>query len=75
MSGTNLPPKIKVDLKNAINMECEVCQNDHFVPAFIIKKIPALLSPSGQEMIVPIQVFKCDKCHHVNELFFKEITN
>ena len=75
MNGKYPPPKLKVDLKQAINMECEVCQNDHFEPAFIIKIIPPLISPTGQEMIVPIQVFKCDKCNHVNELFFKEITN
>ena len=75
MNGDQFRPKLKVDLKDAINMECEVCQNDHFVPAFIIKKIPPLMSPTGQEMIVPIQVFKCDKCSHVNELFFKQITN
>ena len=63
-----------MDLAAAINVECEMCQNDHFVPAFIIKQIPALVSPTGQETLVPVQVFKCGKCHHINELFLDGLT-
>jgi hypothetical protein len=70
-----LPPQMKVDLKDAINIECEMCQNEHFVPAFIIKRVPALMSPSGQDTLVPIQVFKCGKCNHINELFLSALTN
>ena len=69
------PPQLKVDLQDAVDVECEMCQNTHFVPAFIIKKIPAFVSPTGQETMVPIQVFKCDKCNHINKPFLNGLTN
>ena len=69
------PPQLKVDLKDAVDVECEMCQNVHFVPAFIIKKIPAFVSPTGQETMVPIQVFKCGKCSHINKPFLSGLTN
>lgn len=69
-----LPPNMQVDLKDAPNVECEICQATHFVPAFIIKQVPALLSPTGKEMLVPVQVFKCGKCNHINELFLSGLT-
>jgi hypothetical protein len=37
----------------------------------IIKKMSALTSPSGKEMVIPISVFACEKCEHVNEEFLK----
>ncbi len=70
-----LPPQMKVDLKDAPSVECEMCQNTHFVPAFIIKKVPPLMSPTGKETLVPVQVFKCGKCNHINELFLNGLTN
>jgi len=29
----------------------------------------ALVSPSGQETIIPMAVFACEKCGHVNKEF------
>ena len=69
-----LPPNMKVDLKEAPNVECDMCQNAHFEPAFIIKQVPALMSPTGKEALVPVQVFKCGKCDHINELFLNGLT-
>ena len=69
-----LPPQMQVDLKEAPNVECEMCQCDHFVPAFIIKKVPALMSPTGKETLVPWQLFKCGECNHMNELFLNGLT-
>jgi len=62
---------IKIDLQNAEDVECDECANTYFVPAFLIKKISALMSPTGQEMMAPVQNFQCSKCGHVNEQFLK----
>ena len=51
------------------------CKNETFEPAFIIKHLSALVSPSGQETMMPIQLFKCSKCGHINEKFLKGLTN
>ena len=66
---------INIYLNNVNNIKCEECDNETFVPAFIIKQISALMSPTGQETMVPIQLFKCSKCGHVNEKFLEGLTN
>lgn len=68
------PQNMKVDLKEAPSIACDTCETTHFVPAFIIKQVPALMSPTGKEALVPIQVFKCGKCNHINELFLDGLT-
>ena len=66
---------INIDLNNVDNIKCDECENETFVPAFIIKHLSALVSPTGQETIVPVQLFKCSKCDHVNEKFLEGLTN
>ena len=61
--------QIQAALKNASDVFCDECENTHFVPAFVVKKLSALVSPSGQDMVVPLQILKCDKCSHVNKEF------
>ena len=61
--------QIQASLKDATSVECEECKNAYFKPAFLLRKISALVSPTGQEIIVPVQVLKCDSCNHVNEAF------
>lgn len=72
MNATN---NIQIDISQVDNIKCEECDGDHFVPIFIIKRISALMSPSGKETLAPIQVFKCDSCNHVNKLFLEGLTN
>jgi len=37
----------------------------------MLHKLSSLVSPTGQETIVPAMVFACEKCNHVNEEFTK----
>ena len=60
---------INVDLKQTDEIKCDECDSTVFHPAFILRKVSALLSPSGKETVIPIQVFACDSCNHVNEEF------
>jgi hypothetical protein len=48
-------------------LACEACEGEIFQPAFVLRKVSALVSPTGKETIVPIQLFACIKCGHVNE--------
>ena len=63
--------QLQAALENAADVACDECENDRFVPVFVVKKISALVSPNGQEMVIPIQALKCDQCNHINELFLK----
>ena len=64
-----LPKQVNVDISQADDVKCDECGHDVFVPVFHIKKVSAIMSPNGQEIIAPVQVFSCDKCGHVNKEF------
>ncbi len=61
----------RVDLSKANQMKCEKCENLTFKQTIMLHKLSALVSPNGQETIVPAAVFACEKCGHVNEEFAK----
>ena len=58
-----------VDMSKATPVKCESCENSTFKQTLIISKLSALLSPNGQETIIPSAVFACEKCGHVNQQF------
>ena len=54
--------QVEVDLKSAETMKCAQCGNTVFIQGYIIKKMSAIMSPTGKEMIAPVQVFNCGNC-------------
>ena len=54
--------KVQVDLTDAETMTCMKCDNKIFIQGYVIKKLSAIISPTGQEVIAPIQVFNCGNC-------------
>jgi len=54
--------KVQVDLTDAETMTCMKCDNKIFIQGYVIKKISAIISPTGKEVIAPIQVFNCGNC-------------
>ena len=62
-------PGLQVDLSQTTAEVCEKCENDTFVQVYQMRKLSALLSPTGTEAMIPIQVFACAKCNHINKGF------
>ena len=60
-----------VDVSQTTPVKCEKCENQTFKQTLLIRKVSALVSPNGQEQYVPIAVFACEKCGHVNSEFEK----
>jgi ribosomal protein S27AE len=54
--------QVQVDLKDADTMKCQKCGNSIFIQGYVIKRISAIVSPTGKEVIAPIQVFNCGNC-------------
>ena len=54
--------QVKIDLSDADTMKCQKCENPIFIQGYIIKRISAIVSPTGQEVIAPVQVFNCGNC-------------
>ena len=54
--------QVQVDLKTAETMTCVECENKIFIQGYVIKRISAIVSPTGKEVIAPVQVFNCGNC-------------
>jgi|19_taG_2_1085344.scaffolds.fasta_scaffold73816_2 hypothetical protein len=66
--------QINLNLNDADDMKCPKCENLFFKPLLRIKKVSALLSPTGQETIVPVQILACSDCNAIiNDL--KDLNN
>ena len=59
--------QININPKDLDNVVCEKCNSPYFKEVKIIKKMSALISPSGREEILPLDFIRCDDCGHVNE--------
>tara|TARA_X000001382_G_scaffold128292_2_gene117660 strand:- start:327 stop:605 length:279 start_codon:yes stop_codon:yes gene_type:complete len=57
--------QVQVDLRDAETIKCDKCSNYLWIQSFVLKRLSALVSPSGQETLVPIQVYSCGNCGKV----------
>ena len=62
---------VKVDLSKADTIQCDDCGNYLFITANVIKRISPILSPTGQEALVPVQVYSCGNCGKVPKIFLE----
>ena len=62
-------PKVNIDINKTTAEVCESCENDTFSQVFKMRKLSALLSPAGKTSMIPMQVFTCAKCNHINSTF------
>jgi hypothetical protein len=58
---------VQLDLSQAETILCEKCSNGLFIQSFFLKKLSALVSPTGQEAVIPVQVYSCGNCGHINQ--------
>lgn len=68
MNRANVIPT-QIDLKNTESTLCESCGGETFQEALILRKVSPLLTGTGKEGFLPVQVFACAKCGHVNQNF------
>jgi uncharacterized Zn finger protein len=62
-------PPMNLDLTNAQDITCDNCGNYTFQEVALMKRISALVSPTGKEAIVPIPTFACNACGFINKQF------
>lgn len=71
MTNQNKPlqQKVNIDISQADPLKCEQCDCEQFEMKYLIKKISALLSPTGEDVVIPIQVFACNACGAIPDDF------
>ena len=67
--NTNEQQQMNIDFSQTTAEVCEKCENDTFNQVYQMRKLSALLSPAGKETMIPINVFACAKCGHINDAF------
>ena len=49
-----------VDISQTNPVKCEKCENQTFKQTMILRKLSALVSPNGQETLIPVAAFACE---------------
>jgi len=61
------PSEMNIDISQTEEIVCDECNHNTFQQVFLMRKVSAVIA--GQESVLPISVFECGRCGHVNELF------
>jgi len=61
--GNALKGMTPQDLPDVI---CDKCQNPTFRQVVLLKRVSAAIAPSGNTSFLPMPVFECSNCGHVN---------
>ena len=63
--------EVKVDLNKADTIKCDDCGNYLFITSHVIKRLSPIVSPTGQEALIPVQVYSCGNCGKVPKMFLE----
>ena len=64
--------QVHVDMTQTTEVKCDECQSNHFEQVIKMRRLSAILSPTGKEALIPMPVFACKNCGHVNEEFLPQ---
>lgn len=63
LERTHMMEKIREAFENnSDNVKCSGCSNEIFVSKVKIRRVSPMLSPTGQELVMPTEVYICDSC-------------
>ena len=62
----------RVTISDTEAVKCEKCGGEVFTQGFMMRRVSPILTGDGRPGIIPIPVFVCDKCGHVNSEFIPE---
>ena len=57
---------------NSPNVVCPKCGCQTFKEVFILKRVSAILSPTGKEELYPIPLFACSSCGEIPDEYKKK---
>ena len=57
--------EVQIDLNDAETLTCDDCGNATFIACFFLKRLSPIVSPTGEEALIPVQVYSCGNCGKV----------
>jgi uncharacterized Zn finger protein len=74
MGAAPKTPQVQIKASDLEDIICENCEGKIFKEVMMVKRLSALISPTGKEQVIPVPVLRCDDCGHINKQFLpKEI--
>ena len=72
----NLNAQPQVDITKTVAVKCDECMEEAFEQALFLRKVPRLLTGAAKDGYIPIPVFACTACGHINQEFIpKELSS
>lgn len=59
--------KVQVDINKTEGLKC-ACGNETFTQVIFLRKISALLSPTGKSELIPMPAYKCERCKNIADI-------
>ena len=60
---------MNISLDKTTELVCDECSNPAFQEVVLLRKASRFITGTAQDAMIPIPVFACSKCGHVNEEF------
>ncbi len=60
---------MNITLDKTSGVTCDECKGEVFTDGVMLRKASRFITGTAQDALIPIQVFSCVKCGHVNEEF------
>jgi hypothetical protein len=64
--------KLNIDLNKTQEIACDKCGGLVFQEGLMLRKASKFLTGTAQDALIPLPVFSCSACGHVNEEFLPE---
>lgn len=64
--------KLNISLDKTQEVTCDKCGHQVFQEGLMLRKASKFLTGTAVDSLIPIPVFCCSVCHHVNETFLPE---
>ena len=56
---------VQINPKDLEDIKCDKCGNFTFTRVVLMKRVPAIVSPHGQDGVVPTEIFACAVCNNI----------
>jgi len=61
--------QMNISLDKTTAASCDKCQTETFKEVVLLRKASRFVTGTSQDALIPIPVFACSSCGHVNEDF------
>jgi hypothetical protein len=66
MNSNPSAPKLNITIDKTTGVVCEECGSNVFTEVIMLRKASKFITGTAQDALIPIPVFACAKCKHIN---------